>query len=237
MTAEINALIITASTIAFFHTLLGPDHYLPFIMMSWARKWSKSKTCLVTLLCGLGHVASSVVLGFIGISLGLAVGNLEAFESVRGSLAAWMLIAFGLMYLVWGLRQAYRNKPHTHQHMHLDAHEHAHEHKHQIEHAHVHDRKAKSNITPWALFIIFIFGPCEPLIPILMYPAAKNSLFGVFAVIVVFSVITIGTMLGIVLLAQAGINFAPLTRLQRYTHAIGGATILICGLAIHFFGI
>ncbi len=237
MTAEINALIITASTIAFFHTLLGPDHYLPFIMMSWARKWSRPKTCLVTLLCGLGHVASSVVLGFIGILLGLAVGNLETFESVCGSLAAWMLIAFGLMYMVWGIRRAYRNKPHTHRHIHLDAHEHAHEHKHQIEHAHVHDRKAKSNITPWALFIIFIFGPCEPLIPILMYPAAKNSLFGVFAVIVVFSVITIGTMLGIVLLAQAGINFAPLTRLQRYTHAIGGATILICGLAIHFFGI
>jgi len=25
----------------------------------------------------------------------------------------------------------------------------------------------------WALFLIFVFGPCEPLIPLIMYPAAK----------------------------------------------------------------
>jgi len=171
------------------------------------------------------------------VSLGLAVGNLETFESMRGSLAAWMLIAFGLMYMVWGIRRAYRNKPHTHRHIHPDVCEHVHKHSHEKEHAHVHEQKTKSNITPWALFVIFIFGPCEPLIPILMYPAAKKSLFGLLLVTGVFGVITIGTMLGIVLLAQTGINFAPLTRLQRYTHAISGATILICGLAIHFLGI
>ena len=237
MTVEIKTLVITAASMAFLHTICGPDHYLPFIMMSWARKWSRPKTFLVTLLCGIGHVGSSVILGLIGVSFGLAVGNLKVFESVRGSLAAWMLIAFGLMYMVWGIRQAYRNKPHTHQHMHAGDAEHVHEHSHEKEHAHVHDQKAKSNITPWALFVIFIFGPCEPLIPFLMYPAAKNSLFGLLAVTVVFSVVTIGTMLGIVLLGQAGISFASLTKLQRYTHAIGGATILICGLTIRFLGL
>jgi hypothetical protein len=41
MAIELKALILTAASIGFFHTLLGPDHYLPFIMMSWARKWSK----------------------------------------------------------------------------------------------------------------------------------------------------------------------------------------------------
>jgi hypothetical protein len=89
MTVELNALIITAASIGFFHTILGPDHYLPFIMMSWARKWSVLKTSLITLLCGLGHITSSVVLGLIGVAMGLAVKGLEHVESVRGNLAAW----------------------------------------------------------------------------------------------------------------------------------------------------
>ncbi|MHC4807099.1 MAG: sulfite exporter TauE/SafE family protein, partial [Planctomycetota bacterium] len=93
MNVELSALIITAASIGFFHTILGPDHYLPFIMMSWARKWSGMKTTLVTLLCGLGHIGSSVVMGLIGVSLGLAVNKLEIVESFRGNLAAWLLIA------------------------------------------------------------------------------------------------------------------------------------------------
>jgi hypothetical protein len=44
MASEMNALIITADTLGFFHTLLGPNHYLPFVMIAWARKWSGLKT-------------------------------------------------------------------------------------------------------------------------------------------------------------------------------------------------
>jgi hypothetical protein len=67
VTGELKALVITAASLGFFHTLLGPDHYLPFIMMSWARGWSGLKTGLITFLCGLGHICSSVVLGLIGV--------------------------------------------------------------------------------------------------------------------------------------------------------------------------
>jgi sulfite exporter TauE/SafE len=237
MTAELNALIITAASIGFFHTILGPDHYLPFIMMSWARKWSAVKTTFITLLCGLGHIGSSVVLGLIGVTLGLAVNRLEIMESVRGNVAAWLLIAFGLAYFVWGLRRAYQKKSHVHSHAHATKVAHEHLHNHHREHAHVHDDKSSPSITPWVLFVIFIFGPCEPLIPVLMYPAAKNSLFGLVVVTCVFGIVTIGTMLGVVLLSRAGVSFIPLTRLQRFSHAIAGATICLCGLAIQFLGL
>ena len=237
MTAELNALIITAASIGFFHTILGPDHYLPFIMMSWARKWSAVKTTFITLLCGLGHIGSSVVLGLIGVALGLAVSRLEVVESVRGNLAAWLLIAFGLVYSVWGLRRAYQKKIHVHSHTHATEVAHEHLHNHHREHAHVHDDKSSPSITPWVLFVIFVFGPCEPLIPILMYPAAKNSLFGLVVVTCVFGIVTIATMLGVVLLSRAGVNFIPLSRLQRFSHAIAGATICLCGLAIQFLGL
>ena len=236
MTGELNALLITAASIGFFHTLLGPDHYLPFIMMSWARKWSPLKTGVITFLCGVGHIASSVVLGFIGVSLGLAVRSLEVVESMRGDVAAWLLIAFGLVYFAWGVRRAWRNKPHAHSHLHIDD-EHTHEHGHTKEHAHVHEKPSVLSITPWALFVIFVFGPCEPLIPILMYPAAKSSMFDVVLVTIVFGAVTITTMMGVVLLSIAGVNFVKLAPLQRSSHAVAGATICLCGLAIVFLGL
>ena len=234
---ELSALVITAAFIGFFHTVLGPDHYLPFIMMSWARKWSRAKTIIITFLCGLGHIASSVVLGLIGVLMGLGVKKLELIESSRGNIAAWLLVAFGLAYLVWGLRLAYRNRPHIHTHVHTGETAHGHAHSHHLEHSHIHSGKSATSITPWALFAIFVFGPCEPLIPILMYPAAKNSFFGVLLVAFVFGTATIATMLGAVLLAGAGVNFLPLAKVQRFSHVIAGVSICICGLAIYFLGL
>ncbi|MHC4294917.1 MAG: urease accessory protein UreH domain-containing protein [Planctomycetota bacterium] len=223
----------TAAFIGFLHTLLGPDHYLPFIVMAKARRWSITKTGLITFLCGIGHVGSSVLLGMIGIAFGIALGKLEITESFRGDIAAWLLTAFGLVYLVWGIRRAIRNKPHTHLHVHGEDLTHAHEHAHHADHVHPHEQAAKVNLTPWVLFTIFVFGPCEPLIPILMYPAAAESLWGTAIVASVFAAATIGTMLAVVLIGTYAMNLLPTGRLERYSHALAGAVILLCGVAIH----
>ncbi len=238
MTQELGTLLIAAGSIGFFHTLLGPDHYLPFIVLSWARKWSGVRTAVITFLCALGHIGSSVVLGFLGVSLGLAVESLTGAESLRGRIAAWLFIAFGLIYLLWGIRHIYRSRPHQHAHSHLeDEHTHVHLHTHFGEHAHVHDVQSLKSLTPWILFTIFVFGPCEPLIPFLMYPAAKGSLFDLVLVTATFGVVTALTMLATVFLGRAGVNFLPLQNVQRYSHALAGATILACGLAIQFLGL
>jgi len=76
MNEELVVLYITAASIGFFHTIFGPDHYLPFIVMSKARKWSMPKTLFITLVCGIGHIASSVILGLVGIAFGIAVMKL-----------------------------------------------------------------------------------------------------------------------------------------------------------------
>ncbi len=113
-------LSVTAVSIGFIHTLLGPDHYLPFIVLSEAKKWSLRKTMIITFLCGLGHVMSSVILGLIGIAVGISVHKLTAIESFRGNIAAWLFIAFGLVYMIISIRSLYRKKKHTHSHFHID---------------------------------------------------------------------------------------------------------------------
>ncbi len=223
----------TAATIAFVHTVFGPDHYLPFIVLSRARGWSIVKTIWITLLCGIGHVGSSIVLGAIGIGAGIGVSKLIGIESYRGNIAAWAFLAFGLVYTVWGIRRAILNKPHKHYHTHTNGTVHVHDHTHQNSHDHLHGK----NMTPWILFIIFVLGPCEPLIPILMYPAAQRSTWGIIQVSLIFSTITILTMIVLVVLATYGLKMVTFGRLERYTHAIAGATICLSGIAILFLGL
>ena len=236
MTQELDILVATSATVAFLHTLFGPDHYLPFIAMGKARRWSMIRTSLITFLAGIGHVLGSVVLGMIGVAAGLGIQKVTQVESVRGSLAGWLFIAFGLVYMVWGLRRAWKNKPHSHGHFHVDGTEHTHEHSHHDGHAHVHDTEEKKNITPWVLFVIFVLGPCEPLIPIVMYPAAKGNWSELIITVLVFGVVTIITMLALVLGTLFGLNLMPLGKMERYMHALAGGTILFSGISIVFLG-
>jgi len=205
-------LIITAVSIGIIHTLLGPDHYIPFIMLSKARGWGAAKTALITTACGAGHILGSVIIGFAGLWFGINVLHLEAFEGVRGSIAAWGFIAFGLVYFVWGLRRALKNRAQA--------------------------DDAKINTTGWVLFIIFVLGPCEPLIPVLMYPAATGG--GVWAmalIALIFGAATITTMLTVVMGAYYGLSFVSLKPLQRWGNALAGFAILACGLSMQFLGL
>ncbi|HWR75117.1 MAG TPA: sulfite exporter TauE/SafE family protein [Bacteroidales bacterium] len=226
----------TAVTIGFIHTIVGPDHYIPFIVMGEARRWTVRRTMLITFLCGLGHVLSSVIVGFIGIGAGISLSKLEFFESFRGNIAAWLLIAFGLVYMLVSLRSLYRKKKHAHAHHHTDGTDHKHEHGHFSGHSHIHLENRK-NMTPWILFLIFVLGPCEPLIPIVMYPAAENNIHGVIIVSLLFSVVTIATMMSVVLAFRLGLSRINLRPLERYVNVIAGATILVSGLAIQFLGL
>jgi len=237
MNADINLLVITAASIGFLHTLFGPDHYLPFIMIARARNWKLPRTIAVTIACGLGHVLSSVVIGVVGVAAGIAVGKLEALESVRGEIAAWGLIAFGLAYAAWGVRRAVLKKGHAHTHLAGKFAGLTHLHEHDPDESHTHDHASKTNITPWVLFIVFVLGPCEPLIPMLMYPAAESSVSGVVMVTLAFSVVTIATMTAVVVVLSRGVSLVPLGKLERFSHAIAGVAIAASGVAIRFLGL
>ncbi len=230
MTPELTILTFNAMAVAFIHTVIGPDHYLPFIVMSKARNWSFAKTTWITLACGIGHVASSVVLGLAGYAVGASLRRLEWIESFRGELAAWALIIFGALYAAWGLWQMKRKGPDGHTHDHL---------LHLHSHNHIHDPKtgAEISLTPWILFAIFVFGPCEPLIPLFIYPAATNGWAGAWLVSIAFAVVTIGSMLALVLAGRYGLNWLPAGRLARYNHVLAGSTIAIAGCTIQFLGL
>lgn len=232
--ATFHALLATAATLAVLHTAIGVDHTLPFVVIGRARGWTLARTLAVTALCGLGHVLSSVVIGTVGIALGVALERLEWIEGSRGSLASWALIGFGLAYAAWGLHRAWRNKRHEHVHVHAET-VHRHPHDHKGEHAHPHG--ALGSVTTWWLFVIFVLGPCEALIPLVTAPAAVGDAGAITLICLVFGATTLVTMVGLVAAGHLGLKLVPLRPLERWSHALAGGTVALSGLAIQVLGI
>jgi len=225
-----------AAVLAAVHTLTGPDHYIPFIAMARAGHWSRARTVWVTLACGLGHLAGSAALAWLGVVLAHRVTGILHIESWRGEIAAWALILFGLLYGAWGLRRARRSKRHEHWHGHADGTVHRHTHTHLDDHAHVHADRARK-LTPWILFSILVLGPCEPLVPLLMYPALRGDPLVAVGVGIVFAVVTLLTMVLVVAFGLAGLSRLRSAVLERYAHALAGMAVLACGLGVRFLAL
>lgn len=232
---ELNVLLITAISLGFIHTLLGPDHYLPFIVLSRARKWSLSKTLWITFFGGIGHIGGSVILGITGVALGISLSKLELIEATRGNLVAWMLIVFGFFYTIYGVFKYLKSGHHAHlpkflipkiirKYRHLPT--------TQAEE----EKEDTTKLTPWILFLIFVFGPCEVLIPLLIFPASEHNWFGVFAVSALFGIATISTMLLTVFVGYTGTSLLRFKQVEKYMHMIAGSVILISGIGIRFMG-
>jgi len=212
--ASFITLIISTASIAFLHAL-APDHWLPFIMIGRAQKWSIKKLVAVTFIAGIGHVGSSILLGLIGLFIGMELSKLQGLEALRGDVGLWLLIGFGIAYALWGLKHA------------------KHPHRHEIVDEKILNKKV---VTVWTLFAVFVLGPCEPLIP-LFFISLKFKLAGILAVTIVFSVMTWIMMIAQALIGYLGIQLVKLETLERYSHTIAGIVIALTGVFILISGI
>ena len=241
-------LLGTAASLAIVHTLIGIDHSLPLAALGRARGWALGRTLLVTGVCGAGHVASSVVIGAAGVGLGVATDSLLRIESVRGELAAALLLAFGLSYTAWALWTRHRRRdgvgaPAGRSARTCDERDAPAEPAAQPEDRPGADGGGTGDIrgvTAWALFVVFVLGPCEPLIPLMVVPGLTGDWLAVAAVAAVFGLLTIGVMLAAVAAAWHGIGWidrSTLRRGDRLAHAAAGLVVAASGAAVLWLGL
>jgi len=230
MTNELQILSLTAVSIALLHTLSGPDHYVPFVALARSRNWTLGRTLFWTLVCGCGHVWSSVLLGLGGAALGWSVSKIGWLQGIRGGLAGWLMLVFGLLYCAWGWYRARSEASHKHFDIYNDE-------VYVYEHSHNDTLlpQKRHKVTPWVMFLIFLLGPCEPMIPLLYFPAAKNSWFGMILLILVYTIFTLLAMSCMVIGGYYGMSILKANRLERYIHIISGFAILVCGTGMVFF--
>jgi sulfite exporter TauE/SafE len=226
MQTEFPHLLTAAVSLGFFHVIIGPDHYIPFVAISRVRKWPVLKTAAVTFFCGILHIASSVVIGIVGVRLGIAVEKLNVFESLRGGWTGWALLAFGLVYLIYGLRKAFESQ------LGLRAVDFS-----APRNPAEQESEKLSRYFPWTLFIIFALGPCEPLIPLIMIPALRHNIYEIILLTCVFGLVTLLTMLGMVLAGAFGFRQIFVRLPDRFHHAFAGALIVLCACVVRSLGL
>ncbi len=204
-----NILMISTGVVGALHAL-APDHWLPFVMLGKAQNWSLRRLTTITILAGIGHVGSSLLISSVGILLGVALEQVNLWESARGNVASLLLIGFGIAYMVWGWKNLKKK--------HLPV----------VEPAKV--------VSYWTLFALIIFGPCEPLIP-LVFAAYASGGMAVLFVFLVFAFATVAMMLVQVHFAYLGISSLRVHWLERGSDVIAGGAIALTGIVIRLLGI
>ena len=71
----------------------------------------------------------------------------------------------------------------------------------------------------------------------LLAPAAALGAYAVALVTIVFSICTIATMMFAVVLGLKGLSLLRFAWLESHSGEVAGATIMLCGVAIAFFGL
>jgi ABC-type nickel/cobalt efflux system permease component RcnA len=97
-----------ALVLGFLHGLI-PNHWMPFVLLGHDRGWTARRMMLVTLVGGIAHLASTVLIGVVIGSVGVALSNWEGTRLWFRWGAPLVLIAAGLW--VWA-----RGHGHVHRH-------------------------------------------------------------------------------------------------------------------------
>ena len=185
---------------------LAPDHWVPVAAVSRARDWSLGRTARVALLCGFGHVTVSAALGLLALVSGRAV--VESVGARTGAVGGVLLIGFGIAYALVGLRRL------------VERHEHGHR----------HDAR-----TTWTLFLIYCADPCVAVVPII-FAAAPLSRTATLAIVAVYEVATIATMVAFTLVTRAGATIVRGHWVERYGDSAAGGLIVATGVVVALAG-
>jgi hypothetical protein len=206
--ALLPALVVTALTVGGLHAL-APDHWVPFAALARARSWTPGQTARLIALCGTGHVGVSVALGLLALLFGVSL--LEAFGRRLESISGLLLIGFGLVYALWGLRRV------AHAGLHGQGHHH-------------------HRMTAWSLFALFSLDPCIAVIPLLL-AAAPLGTTRTLAIVLAYEVAMLATMMALALPARAAVNAVRGPRwIATYADAAAGGAIVAVGVIVGLAG-
>lgn len=196
----------TGFAVAFLHAAL-PTHWLPFVLVGRAQKWSMGRTLSVTFLAGLGHVGLTIVLGLALVLAGLAlqphIGGI--FHWIVGGL----MVAVGLFYVLRG--------------------RHSHSGAETGRAPYASDRAAVL-----ALVTLLTLSPCEAFLPYFL-AGMEHGWQAFVALSLVLMVATSAGMLLFTGLSLAGFKRLGLDWVERYEETILGAALILVGIAVAFF--
>lgn len=209
-----NALIMGSLTLSLLHALI-PSHWLPFVTIGKAERWTRRQTLTVTALAGLAHTVSTSLLGVLVSLAGWQLA--ESYHELSERAIPLLLLALGLWYLMQHLR-------HRHVHDHIDA-------------GAMRASRSFSRLL-LSLVIAMFLSPCLEIEAYFLSAGAKGWP-AVLTVALIYNGVTLSGMLLMVALARTGLqrldaHWPDVARFEHYENLITGLTLV--GLAIlNFF--
>lgn len=223
----------TGFTVAFFHAAI-PTHWLPFVLVSRARRWSRLRTMGVALFAGMGHVLLTTALGLViawfGFQLDEHVGHF--FPRIAG----------GIMFLIGGiyLWRQWRGGGVCHHHPPGGHHEASAHCGHEEGHSHWEEELQDSELMSqrkgdWAaisgLFVMLTLSPCEGFLPVYL----SGVQFGWSGFLVLSIILALGTLAGMTLftwLTLVGLERFELKYFERWEAGLLGLLFCVLGVLL-----
>lgn len=203
---ETIGLTVGALLISLVHAFL-PTHWLPFVLVGRARKWSRGRIMAVAAVAGMGHVLATIVLGFLVFLLGFKIAE-YAGHSVH-IISGLFLVGIGVLFCA----------------------------NHFLHHRHHAGPHEKEFVTDKAailsLFGLLTFSPCEAILPVFL-AAGTVGWKTVVPLLAIILVSTVGVMLSLVYFAAAGMERIKSKLLETCEYLIVGLILIVLGVLVVF---
>ncbi len=209
MTASGPALIAAAAGVGFGHAVL-PDHWVPLALLGRTRRYPVARIARLAGLAGLAHVAVSILLGGLIIVVGLRFRS--AVQSAQDVIVGALLITTGAGFLLLELRGAGRHR-----------------------HEHAHPPGSPNHLRGLVAAVMVPFGaaasPDLTILPVFLAAATVGAATAM-ASLVVFAVVTVGTIVGLTLVAARGGYEVRGRWLERWGNGLTALVLVLIGLLV-----
>jgi putative Mn2+ efflux pump MntP len=195
------------------HALI-PNHWLPLIAVAKTEKWTQYQTLLATVITGVAHTLSTIIIGFVVGFIGYRLSSDYTF--ISETIAPLILVGLGVIYIIVDIS--------GHHHHHHD-------------HATV-TRPGKAGKSRWiailaSLGLAMFLTPCIE-IEAYYFQAGTIGWIGIFIVSAVYLVTTVAIMLALVYLGMKGAGTFRSHFLEHHEKRITGIVLIALGMLALF---
>lgn len=200
-----STLIIGSLVLSILHALI-PNHWLPVLAISRKENWTISQTTSVTLISGLSHAFSTVLIGVAVGMLGVALArHIESFAHI---IAPLILISLGFFYI-------YQHHRHKHFHLHSEP-----------------KALSKRKIVV-GLVVAMFFSPCFEIEAYFLM-AGAHGWAQVALLAILYTSVTVAGMVVWIRIAYKGLLKLNWHSLEHNAGIITGTTLVLTGIASFF---
>ncbi len=241
MSTATPALLAAAAGVGFGHAIL-PDHWVPLATLGRTRRYPLARVARLSGMAGVAHVLVSIVLGALIIGVGLQFRS--TVQSAQDTVIGCVLILTGLGFAIVELTghghhhgdEHNHGDDHVHTHRHGHHHHHAHEHPQAISASEVEERLAARESRLHGLAAVMVpFGaaasPDLTILPVFLAATAAGLATAVGS-LVIFAAVTIGTIVGLTLLACFGGYQVRGQWLDRWGNVFTALVLIVIGALV-----